>query len=473
MKRTTLYVILGVVLVAAVTAFVLWRTQQAQTPAEETHTATVERGTLLVAVSASGSIEPQTSADLTFETPGRVAEVRVKVGDEVEAGDVLAQLDTRQLSLQVQQARSALAMAEAQLDQLEAGPRPEEVAAAEADLHAAQAQVSSAAAALDQIEDGPTGAQIAAAEAQVAQAEMQHKLAQTEYDRVRNTTDDEERIEQAAYDLYTAEKSLAAAQAALDDLQAGAKADDLRAAQANVEAALAQQDAAQARLDLLLAGATEEQIADAEAQVERARAAVEQAELGIERAALCAPFNGTVAKVNVSAGEMAPVTSPAVTLLGTDGFRVDITVDEIDVGRLAVGQAAQVTLDALPDVTLDGTVGRIAPAATLAQGGVVTYDVIVALAPTDAPIRTDMTANVTIVVDELADVLTIPTWVVRVDRTTGQTYVHQEIGGKIERVDVTLGVRYEGVAEVIGGLHEGDKVIWMQESFLESLGEEQ
>ena len=124
-------------------------------------------------------------------------------------------------------------------------------------------------------------------------------------------------------------------------------------------------------LGMLLAGATEEQIADAEAQVERARAAVEQAELGIERAALCAPFNGTVAKVNVSAGEMAPVTSPAVTLLGTDGFRVDITVDEIDVGRLAVGQAAQVTLDALPDVTLDGTVRRIAPAATLAQGGVV------------------------------------------------------------------------------------------------------
>jgi HlyD family secretion protein len=473
MKRTTLYVILGVVLVAAVTAFVLWRTQQAQTPAGETHTATVERGTLLVAVSASGSIEPQTSADLTFETPGRVAEVRVNVGDEVEAGDVLAQLDTRQLSLQVQQARSALAMAEAQLDQLEAGPRPEEVAAAEADLHAAQAQVSSAAAALDQIEDGPTGAQIAAAEAQVAQAEMQHKLAQTEYDRVRNTTDDEERIEQAAYDLYTAEKSLAAAQAALDDLQAGADADDLRTAQSNVEAALAQQDAAQARLDLLLAGATEEQIADAEAQVERARAAAEQVELGMERAALRAPFDGTVAKVNVSAGEMAPVTAPAITLLGTDGFRVDITVDEIDVGRLAVGQAAQVTLDALPDATLDGTVGRIAPAATLAQGGVVTYDVIVALAPTDAPIRADMTANVTIVVDELADVLTIPTWVVRVDRTTGQTYVHQEIGGKIERVDVTLGVRYEGVAEVIGGLHEGDKVIWVQESFLESLGEEQ
>jgi hypothetical protein len=138
-----------------------------------------------------------------------------------------------------------------------------------------------------------------------------------------------------------------------------------------------------------------------------------------------------------------------------------------------VGQAAQVTLDALPDVTLDGTVRRIAPAAALAQGGVVTYDVIVALAPTDAPIRADMTANVTIVVDELADVLTVPTWVVRVDRTTGQTYVHQEIGGKIERVDVALGVRYEGVAEVIGGLQEGDRVIWVQESFLESLGGEQ
>ncbi len=463
-RRTILYIILGVVLVAAIAAVVVWRTQQAQTTGEETSSAVVERGTLLVAVSASGSIEPQTSVGLTFETPGRVADAPVKVGDRVEAGAVLAQVDTRQLELQIHQARAALAAAEAQLAQLEAGPRPGEVAAAEADVRGAQAQVSGAVANLDQLKSGPTEAQIAAAETQVAQAELQHKLALLEYDRVRAIKAKEETIEHAAYDLYTAEKSLAAAQAALEDAQAGANADDLRAAQANVDSAVAQQDAAQARLDLLLAGATEEQIADAEAQVERAQAALEQAELGLKRATLYAPFDGVVAKVNVSAGEMAPVGLPVITLLDPSGLQVIISVDELDVGRLAVGQAAQVTLDALPDVVLDGTVKRIAPAATLAQGGVTYYDVVVTLDPTDAPVRADMSANVTIVVEELTDVLTIPLWVVHVDRTTGQTYVNRQAGDKIERVDVSLGVRYEGTAQVLAGLAEGDVAIWIPES---------
>jgi len=470
-RRTVLYVILGIVLVAAIAAVIVWRTQKTQPSEEETRSAVVERGTLLVAVSASGSIEPQASVGLTFETPGRVAEVHVKVGDRVKSGDALIQLDNRQLALQVHQAEAALAAAEAQLAQLEVGPRPEEVAAAEADLRAAQAQVSSAVVNLDQIKAGPIASQIAAAKAQVAQAELQHKLALLKYDRVRAIDAKEEQIEQAAYDLYAAEKSLDAARAALDGLYAGPNADDLRAAQANVEAALAQQDAAQAQLDLLLAGATEDQIADARAQVERAQAALEQAELALERATLRAPFDATVAKVNVSAGEMAPVGLPAITLLDASEFQVAISVDELDVGKLAVGQAAQVTLDAIPDATLAGTVKRIAPAATF-EGGVVYYDVVVTLEPTDVPIRADMTANVTIVIEELADALTVPTWVVRVDRRTGQTYVNQRIEGEIERVDVTLGVRHEGVAQVLDGLSEGDEVIWVQESLFEFGGEQ-
>ena len=98
---------------------------------------------------------------------------------------------------------------------------------------------------------------------------------------------------------------------------------------------------------------------------------------------------GTLVKgitANDSVGEMAPIGLPAFTLLDTSELQVAISVDELDVGRLAVGQAAQVTLDAIPDATLDGTVKSIAPAATLAQGSVVYYDVVVALLPTDEPV---------------------------------------------------------------------------------------
>jgi multidrug efflux pump subunit AcrA (membrane-fusion protein) len=134
----------------------------------------------------------------------------------------------------------------------------------------------------------------------------------------------------------------------------------------------------------------------------------------------------------------------------------------MDVGRLQEGQTAEVTLDALPDITLTGTVERIAPAATL-EGGVVYYEVEIALAPSDAPIRADMTANATIVIEELDDVLLIPTWAIRVDKDTGQTYVQRKTAGGTERVDVEIGVRYEGLAEVRSGLAEGDEVVWVEE----------
>jgi len=139
-----------------------------------------------------------------------------------------------------------------------------------------------------------------------------------------------------------------------------------------------------------------------------------------------------------------------------------VGVDEMDLGRLVVGQAAEVTLDAMPDVVITGKLKRIAPAATII-GGVVYYNVIVELDSTDVPIRADMTANVTIVVEVLADVLMIHTWVVRVGKM-GQTFVNQQVGEEIVRTDIELGVRHEGRAQVLGGLSEGDEAIWVQET---------
>jgi HlyD family secretion protein len=462
MKRTTLYVILGAILIAAVVSVVVWRARVAAQPEEETRSAVAERGTMLVAVSASGSVEPHARVGLTFELPGRVAEVAVKVGDAVEAGDVLARLETDRLALQVQQSQAALASVEAQLAQLRAGPRLQEVETAEANLRAAQAQVSGAAAGRDQLEAEAGGADIAAAEAEVASARLQQKVAQDAYDRIDKR--DTEKKEQANYNLYAANEALAAAQARLDQVLVGADPDQIRAARANVWAAAAQRDAAQAQLDLLLAGATDAQIAAAEAQVAQAQATLEGAQLSLEQATLRAPFDGVVAEVNVAVGEIAATGLPAITLIDAPRFRVVVRVDEIDVGRLAEGRTAEVTLDALPGAQITGTVERIAPAATI-ESGVVYYDVVIGLAPTDVPVRADMTANATILVEELTDVLKVPTWVVRVDRDTGQTYVNRRVAdgdqGDVERVDVQLGVRHGGFAQVLDGLAEGDEVVWI------------
>jgi HlyD family secretion protein len=474
MKRRALYIVLGAIAIAAVigTIIILQR-QQTTKATEDTITAVVERGSLLVAVSASGTIEPQDRVSLTFEQMGLVDEVLVEVGDEVKKGDVMARLDSEQMALQVRQAQASLTSAKAQLAQLRADARPEEVAAAEANLRAIDAQVDSADAQLDRLRSGATEAEIAAAEAELASAMTEQKKAEELHDKTMECFDlkipgyYEGTIcpalgapeEQARYSLAVADKALTAAQAQYDELLAGADVDQVRAAEANLLAATAQRDAAQAQLDLLLTGATEEQIAAVEAQVEQAKTALEQAELALELATLYAPFDGIVAEVNVKAGEIAP-TAPAITILDTSQFHIVVSVDEIDVTRLTEGQTALVEIEAFPGVTLEGSVESIAPAATF-EGGIVYYDVSITLDPTNTPIRADMTTNATIVVEELADILLLPTWVVRVDNRSGQTYVDKQVGDQTERVDITLGVRYEGFVQVLDGLSEGDVAVWV------------
>ncbi|MCJ7739629.1 MAG: biotin/lipoyl-binding protein [Anaerolineae bacterium] len=459
MRRTVRNVLLGSLAVAAIAAVVFWRVSVSRSGEEGYRSAVVERGTLLVVISASGSIQPNERAELSFAVPGRVEEVLVDVGDAVNAGDVLARMDGRQLELQVKQVEAALMLAQSQLAQIVAPPRPEEIERAEANLRAAEAQIETAAANRDRVVKGASDAQIAGAQAQVASAELQVKVSQDAYDRTVRDTDDEDRIEDANYDLYVVKEGLGAAQAELDRLLAGADSDEVRAAQASLSAATAQRDAAQAQLDLLLAGPVDEQVIDAEAQVAQAEAGVESAIIALENTELVAPFDGLVAAVNIAPNELPSGPFAAIRLLDTSRYVLVVPVDEVDVGRLDLGSPVDVTVDALPELAITGRVERIASVATI-EGGVIYYDVTVALDPTEIPIRADMSAHARIVVAELDDVLMLPTWVVRVDRTTGQTYVDVPAGEAVERIDVTLGARYEGYVEVLAGLEEGDVPVY-------------
>ena len=120
-----------------------------------TPTATPEAEAELVPiVSITGKIVPAAWAALSAQAGGQVLEVAVEPGDAVAAGDVLVRLDPTNAQLAVQQAEAALAAAQAQLALLKAGPRPEEEAAAEAQINAAQAAVSQAAAQRDQLAAG-------------------------------------------------------------------------------------------------------------------------------------------------------------------------------------------------------------------------------------------------------------------------------------------------------------------------------
>jgi multidrug efflux pump subunit AcrA (membrane-fusion protein) len=182
-------------------------------------------------VSSSAVIVPARQAKLGFQSSGRVREVLVKAGDAVKAGDPLLKLDDRELQVQVESARGGLALAQGSLAQVLAGSRPEEIAAAEAGLEGAAAR-------FDQATGSAPAADIQTGEADLAAA--RERLAQAQA-----AARSEERA---------AEASRAAAQAKLDQLLAGPRAEDVRVAELALEQAKNTLWAAQIERDGLRAG---------------------------------------------------------------------------------------------------------------------------------------------------------------------------------------------------------------------------
>ncbi len=354
-------------------------------------------------VSASGKLLPAKWANLSFMNGGRVTEVKVQSGDTVQAGQVLVQLDDVDARLALAQAQAALKVAQAQLAQIKAGPRPAEVAAAEQGVKEAGAAARAAAAQLAQVQAGARGAEIAAAEAEVVRMTGEVDRAEKAYEGVVAGRAEAKEYgiqvgglgaaeEQMRAQLASIRAAYDAAQKRLAQIKAGPTKNELDAARANVAAAEAGQARMQAQLDLLKAGVTREQIAVAEANVAQAQVAVDQAQAALDKLTLKAPFAGTVGIVLARAGEMLTPGQPVLTVGDLTGLRVETTdLSEVDVARVTVGQPVNVTFDAIKGKALQGRVTRIAPMSSQGQGGV-NYTVIVELDQLDPALRWGMTA---------------------------------------------------------------------------------
>lgn len=471
-----------------------------ETAAQTAETAVVVRGDLSANATAAGSLMARRSVALPAPAAARVTELHVRAGQAVTAGEPLVSLDTTGAALDVSAAQldvrlaeakladllaaptaaelaaaeAAVAAAQASLDDLRAGPTAAELASFEAALRAAEASVAAANADLTGAQSSVTAADLAAAEASLAAAQIQLTQAREA---------NEENTNQATHDVrMAAEQAVAQAQARVDDLRAGP---DTAAAQSGVGAATARLQEAQADYARQTAPPTESQLAAAESQLASvtatladltegpsaakvagaeadlaaARLTLADAEDALARLTIVAPFDGVVTAVHIQPGEIAGGT--AVELVDLDSLQVVLQVDEVDVGSLAVGQAATVTLTAFPGVTLPAEIAAIAAAAeATAGGGAVAFDVRLDLAPTDLPLLAGLTADAALVTAEKRDVLLVPNAAVQVDRTSG-TYSVQRVlaDGATEEVSITVGLRDDDNTEVTSGLAEGDRVL--------------
>lgn len=450
LKHKTIAIV--VVLAAAIVVFIgIRRMNQAEEGLSAYQTAAIERGTLIASVGATGNVRANQTAILTWQTSGTVEAVNVAIGDQVEGGAVLASLAPTSLTQNIILAQADLVTAERSLENLLASDTAR--AQAQLALVTAQQKYDSAKATLDGMlatNRGATSDDMLNAQAQLTIAQNNLKQAQAVYDMFRDRPDDDPQKAQAYTALYNAQLAVDRAQNSLNFFLLVPSGNDVDKARANLALAEAQLEDAQREWDRLKNGPDPNDVLAAQARVDAALAAVRMAQL-------IAPFDGTITIASPLPGDQV---SP-----GTVGFRVDdlsrllvdVQVSEVNINSVAVGQPVIVTFDAVLGQEYHGEVVQVAQAGTVTQG-VVNFTVTVELTDADSQVKPGMTAAVTINVMQLDDVLLVPNRAVRL--LEGQRYVFVIRNGQPEKIEITLGASSDFYSEVVaGGLEEGDTII--------------
>lgn len=409
--------IVVLLMAGGVAAFMVFGAQGATA---EVETVTVERADLSVTVTASGEVEAGARADVLPPVAGILAEVRVREGQTVSRGEVVAVMETGPLELAVAQGRAALAQAESALAGVDdQAPTGADVAAAAAATDAAWAAYRSAVAAAGAVSGQlPTRADRDAAAAATQAAE-------------------------AAIDLSGQQ---AAADAAV------------KQAHAAYLGAKAQQDK--------LEGVNLSQPRNAARRgVEQARQALALAEANLAGAVLVAPIGGVVLfnplgapGADGTAPKAAPDAlvapqAPPFTIVGLDGLRFAAEVDEVDVDLIKEGMTAIVRLDAFAEQSFESSVTAVIPAATMTLTGGTIFPVHIPLNGLEERVLIGMKGDATIEVSRREAVTRIP--IEALFDEAGETFVYVVEDDRLVRSSVEVGTLTEISAEIVAGVAPG------------------
>ncbi|HLF93745.1 MAG TPA: efflux RND transporter periplasmic adaptor subunit, partial [Planctomycetota bacterium] len=218
--------------------------------------------------------------------------------------------------------------------------------------------------------------------------------------------------------------------------------------------AQAQLEASRKALDLVRTQYREE-LKQAQAELERARAAVTGAETQLSYAVLQAPISGVIGSVSTQEGETvaAGLSAPTfVTIIDLGRLQVDAYVDEVDIGKVQVGQRTVFSIDAFPALEFEAKAIAIYPKA-IVQDNVVKYVVATEIVtPYEGRLRPEMTATVSIHL-ETRTVLALPSRAVKRER--GRNVVHVRGGVR----EIKVGWKDGPWVEVAAGLEEGEEVL--------------
>ncbi|MBI3151276.1 MAG: efflux RND transporter periplasmic adaptor subunit [Chloroflexi bacterium] len=376
-------------------------------------------------VETSGSLEAQPFASLAWKTGGVVEQVNVQVGDFVKEGDILAELQPSSTSASIVAAQADLVNAQKKLDDLlKSGT---DLAQAAIDLKDAQEAYDDAVYYLRYLNN----------DTKIPQTLYTAELVQT-----RNGWE---------YKYET------------DNFKGPAPEDWIIEAENDLALKKAQMEDAQREYERLLAGETS-------LDVKAAQAEVEAAQTSVNSLYILAPFDGEVLSVDDLAGDTVNSGELSVNLADLDHLYVDTQVDESDVAKVKLGNQAQATLDAMPGVTLTGKVAAINPVGEVVSG-LVKYKVRIDLDKVEGdmflPLGT--TTNVVIQVGDSAATLAVPITAIQNDSIGEYVWVIQS-DGSTARVDIVSGSIVGDLVAVSGDLKEGERVQSIRENSFSAPG---
>ena len=475
---------------------------------------TVSRRTVTASVTGSGNIEPQQQANVNFKVAGTLTEINVHVGDHVTAGQQLAAIDSTAEQNALDQAEANLATAYANLQSAETPLTQSQITQLQDNVANAQQSYNDTVAQTN-LTNSQDAAQVTADQSQLTldqgvlnnnltyQQDLQNlTAAQAALKAAQTTFAGDATCKGVAFANYSpqclseftavsnAQTTVTTDQLAVNTLpalvavnadQSKLNADttkqqnDKTAGQRSVNQAAASLTSAQDQLSTQTESKPN-QIASAKAGVLSAQAAVNTAQQNLDGTKLVAPMDGQVNSINGVVGEtvspgggttaeapgsQAPLPSSAATnafmVIGNvSGLEVVVPFAETDASRVAFNNNAQVTFDAVSNLTISGHVIAVASSATVTSG-VVNYYATIVLNQTNPSLKQGMTANATVTVSKATNALSVPN--LAITHVAGQAYVLVYSNGQEVQTPIDTGVVGDQYTEVTGGLNDGEQIV--------------
>lgn len=411
-----------IVIVVAILSFIGWRLFAGRTT-DSVRTVEATRQTVTKDISFTGTVEPEQSADISFELSGIIKDIYVSVGDTVTKGQKLALLDPQSVELELAKAhadRVSTSVGEKLSWQQASDAAKNTIAENAKSLEQKRQTVRDAKTALDQ------------------SSEIYAKKSEE--------SGEEDSITLSAYATVLANRAAYnSAKAALETA--------LQTTASSNTAAKHAADIAYARL------VSSQQAALGDTGLSSLSALESLARVKANKGLVRAPFTGVITRRNIELGELATVGQGVLTIETIESLRFSADVPETDAFVLKENMNASITFDALSsNKSISATVAQIYPTAVLLDG-VPTFRVLLHTTDTSLPLRGGITANIVVHAEKKDNVIAIPRRAI-ITKSDKQFVRKHRDNQEPEEVEITAGVTgSDGLVEIISGLSEGDKVV--------------